>query len=347
MSRRTVIQPPITAPGSGRGSPNRAAAPGQRPDWFPEELERRLRAGTVRLRGRTAGRTGEAQAPRPGGDGEFVDHRPYHPGDDLRTIDWNVAARHDRLHVKRSAQQQRHAISIVVDASASMRLPLDPYLGERAAGLPGLTSRLAAGLQAAAATTTAVLAERAAGAGRRVDWTIVDADSPARCTRTGPLTSAPVADARLRSLPDPAAIGPGPVFAEAVARIIRADAQPADRLVITDGLRPVAIREALRRLRPRAGFRTGLLLIAPHVDADPDLSGIGAVRLIDAEGDATEVVLDDPGAARDLYRREFAAAQAQLAQTAAQFGIGLARLDPLRADPDELMRAIRATGILG
>jgi uncharacterized protein (DUF58 family) len=45
--------------------------------------------------------------------------RLYQPGDDVRTIDWNVTARSGTPHVKRFAEERELTVMLVVDASAS------------------------------------------------------------------------------------------------------------------------------------------------------------------------------------------------------------------------------------
>ena len=51
---------------------------------------------------------------------EFSEHRKYVQGDDLRTIDWNVFARTDKLFVRKHQAETRLACHILIDASASM-----------------------------------------------------------------------------------------------------------------------------------------------------------------------------------------------------------------------------------
>ncbi len=51
---------------------------------------------------------------------DFDEVLPYHPGDDVRFIDWNVTARSDALHVKRFVEERELTVQIVVDASPSM-----------------------------------------------------------------------------------------------------------------------------------------------------------------------------------------------------------------------------------
>ncbi len=52
---------------------------------------------------------------------EFADYRNYTLGDDLRSIDWNIYGRLDRLFVKLFEQEQDLDISFLLDTSASMR----------------------------------------------------------------------------------------------------------------------------------------------------------------------------------------------------------------------------------
>jgi len=50
---------------------------------------------------------------------EFDEVRPYQPGDEVRTIDWNVTARTGDLFVKRYVEERELTVMLLVDASAS------------------------------------------------------------------------------------------------------------------------------------------------------------------------------------------------------------------------------------
>jgi uncharacterized protein (DUF58 family) len=50
---------------------------------------------------------------------EFAEVREYQPGDDVRTIDWNVTARLGSAYVKRYLEERELAVLFVVDLSAS------------------------------------------------------------------------------------------------------------------------------------------------------------------------------------------------------------------------------------
>jgi uncharacterized protein (DUF58 family) len=50
---------------------------------------------------------------------EFDEVRPYVPGDDIRTIDWNVTARVGTPYVKRYMEERQLTVLLLVDVSAS------------------------------------------------------------------------------------------------------------------------------------------------------------------------------------------------------------------------------------
>ena len=51
---------------------------------------------------------------------EFDEVREYQPGDDIRTIDWNVTARTGFPHIKKYVEERELTVMILVDASASV-----------------------------------------------------------------------------------------------------------------------------------------------------------------------------------------------------------------------------------
>jgi uncharacterized protein (DUF58 family) len=50
---------------------------------------------------------------------DFSEVRPYAPGDEVRTIDWNVSARTGHLHVKRFVEERELTVMVLCDLSAS------------------------------------------------------------------------------------------------------------------------------------------------------------------------------------------------------------------------------------
>lgn len=58
---------------------------------------------------------------------EFVDHREYAPGDELRTIDWKMLGRTERYYVKRFEMESNMNVVCLLDVSGSMGYkPEDP-----------------------------------------------------------------------------------------------------------------------------------------------------------------------------------------------------------------------------
>jgi uncharacterized protein (DUF58 family) len=51
---------------------------------------------------------------------EFDEVREYQPGDDIRSIDWNVTARTGFAHIKKYVEERELTVMILVDASASV-----------------------------------------------------------------------------------------------------------------------------------------------------------------------------------------------------------------------------------
>ncbi|HEX7832849.1 MAG TPA: DUF58 domain-containing protein [Thermoanaerobaculia bacterium] len=84
----------------------------------------RIGAGYALVAPRTiaSGGGGARVSRRAGGSLEFRDHRDYHPGDDLRHVDWNVVARSDRLIVKQFHEEVSPVVDLIVDGSRSMAL---------------------------------------------------------------------------------------------------------------------------------------------------------------------------------------------------------------------------------
>jgi uncharacterized protein (DUF58 family) len=66
------------------------------------------------------GRVGDVRAASVGSSMELHDFRTYHPGDDLRHVDWNAVARTGELVVRVRQDEVSPRVEVVLDASASM-----------------------------------------------------------------------------------------------------------------------------------------------------------------------------------------------------------------------------------
>ncbi len=87
---------------------------------LPQEIMRRVREIQVRT-GRTVADVlaGEYVSVFKGSGIEFDEVRPYTPGDDIRSIDWNVTARMGEAYVKRYVEERQLTLMLMADVSAS------------------------------------------------------------------------------------------------------------------------------------------------------------------------------------------------------------------------------------
>jgi len=87
-----------------------------------EDLMRKVKELQIRT-GRAVNEVfaGEYSSAFKGRGMEFAEVRQYQPGDDVRTIDWNVTARTGEPHVKRFIEERELTVVLAVDLSASGR----------------------------------------------------------------------------------------------------------------------------------------------------------------------------------------------------------------------------------
>jgi uncharacterized protein (DUF58 family) len=64
----------------------------------------------------------ERRSRKTGAGIEFADHRDYASGDDFRAIDWNLYGRMNKLLVRLFEEQEDLSVTLLVDASESMRM---------------------------------------------------------------------------------------------------------------------------------------------------------------------------------------------------------------------------------
>ncbi|MBN8625062.1 MAG: DUF58 domain-containing protein [Planctomycetes bacterium] len=70
--------------------------------------------------------SGEHRSPYFGQSIEFVQHREYAAGDDLRRVDWKVWAKQDKYYVKQYEEETNLRATLVVDVSAGMQYGSGP-----------------------------------------------------------------------------------------------------------------------------------------------------------------------------------------------------------------------------
>lgn len=88
------------------------------PEDWSAKIGRLQIATKSKLRGQ---HKGSHRSMRFGSSLDFSDFREYHPGDDVRQIDWNVFGRTDKYFIKRFLDEQEMRVHILLDSSKSMQ----------------------------------------------------------------------------------------------------------------------------------------------------------------------------------------------------------------------------------
>ena len=87
---------------------------------IPEEIIKKIRQIEIYTsRAVDASFAGQYESVFKGRGMQFDEVREYTPGDDIRTIDWNVTARTGRPYIKRFVEEREMTVMLAVDLSAS------------------------------------------------------------------------------------------------------------------------------------------------------------------------------------------------------------------------------------
>jgi uncharacterized protein (DUF58 family) len=86
----------------------------------PDVMDRAAALG-LKARGIVEGlRIGDHKSPFRGFSVEFVQHREYVPGDDIRHVDWKVWSKTDKLYLKQYEEETNLLLYLLLDSSESM-----------------------------------------------------------------------------------------------------------------------------------------------------------------------------------------------------------------------------------
>lgn len=231
---------------------------------FVRELEALRRRLQVRAR---SGAGGERIAKRRGSSAEFLEHRPYAPGDDLRRIDWLAYARTGEPVFKLFRAEEDVVMRLVVDASASLAGGTPPKLE--------IAKRLAAaigylGLAASERTQVAWAADGLEKMGE-----------PARGRSALPKL--------LRELDAFEAHGETDL-ATAIDQVLLRSSRPGMLVIISDFMDPGPFDAAITKAAS-AGHDVSMIQVLAREEVDPQFDGDFALEDVET-GDVVEVTMD-------------------------------------------------------
>lgn len=261
-----------------------------------------------------------------GGGVEFEELRPYAPGDDVRSIDWNATARSGEPWVKRFREERAHTVLVLLDVSASM-----------AFGTCG-RSKLAGAAHAAALV--------AAAAGRAGDRVGLAAFSDAVRLELPPARGAAHGWRLVRAIAAQAARPGGATDLAAAAGWALAQARRRALVVLLSDFRDPALARAMAGGggSPLAALanRHELVSIVVEDPRERALAAAGGLRLVDPERGGAARVLGTGARRRARYAAAAEARRLALLHRLRSEGADVLALstaaDPLRA----LVRFFRA-----
>lgn len=261
--------------------------------------------------------TGLHRSPFHGFSVEFAEHRSYHPGDELRHVDWKVFAKTDRYYVKQYEEETNLRHVVVLDTSASMHyrhaaaLSKIEYAAHLAAALHYLMVRQrdATGLAAFDARVHTYLPPKATGGHLRQLFTtlegLVAADPPKPTDATGGTAAAAALHELAERLPRRALV-----------------------TVMTDLFETVAAQDELLRALQHLRHRGHEVLVFHVLEAETERAfrfPEGPVRFRDVE--TGEVVTLQPAQLREQYTEAVEAFTTRFRQRCRELKIDVEMLD--------------------
>ena len=210
-----------------------------------------------------AGTGGEHVSRRPAPSTDFIDYRPYQPGDDFRRVDWNVYGRLGSLQVKVTEGRERLEVLLVLDCSGSMAF--------------GAPSKLSLGAQLVGALAHV-------GAARSDLVRIAFVGEPQTPWFARPLTRR----SQVTQLTQQLSVRAPGGLVDLDAALADSASSPLARnslaVVVSDLLTPDGAAAGLDALRTRVAD-VAVVHVVSTVELEPRLSG--EVELVDAESGAT------------------------------------------------------------
>jgi uncharacterized protein (DUF58 family) len=289
----------------------RRGAPPAGPAPIPlQEILRQVRRVELRTRGLVTSRfSGEYHSVFKGQGIEFVEVREYVPGDDVRTIDWNVSARTGGTYVKKYVEERELTVLLAVDLSGSQRW--------------GTRARFKSEMVVEAAATLAMSAVRNNDrVGLLVFTDRVESFVPPRKGRRHVLRI-------LRDLLAFQPRGTGTDLAGTIGYATRLLRSRSIVFVVSDFVVGAGLA-GLDRALTAAASRHDVIPVLLTDPADAELPDAGLLRLRDPETGADVVVDTSAPAVRERYAQAVAAERAALDRVFRRLG-----LEPIELATDQ------------
>ncbi|MEP6981848.1 MAG: DUF58 domain-containing protein [Nakamurella sp.] len=265
MSQRSRGE--TSAAGSGRGPAELLGAPPRFAD--PARIDSALANLELTVRRRLDGLLqGNHLGLVPGPGSEPGDARPYHPGDDVRRMDWSVTARTTEPHIRQTVADRELETWIVADLSASLDFG---------------TARCEKRDLVIAAT--AAIAHLTQGGGNRVGAILATGGGIVRVPARGGRAHLQYLLRSLATTPR-ASVGQRGDLSSAIEQLRRPPRRRGLAVVISDFVGPVDWQRSLRAL----SSRHELIAVEVLDPLDLTLPDIGLATLLDAESGRTRQV---------------------------------------------------------
>ena len=262
---------------------------------------------------------GERRSLHRGTSTEFLDYRPYTPGDDVARVDWTVYGRLDSLVVRLFEDEQRASVHLLLDNSRSMDW--------------GQPNKLTLATQLAGALGYVAL--------RGFDQLRCAAFSDVVNARFGPTAAPHAAPELFRFLAGLKAVG-ATDFNAALRRYAAQHQQPGLVLIVSDLLSREGFEAGLSALLAR-GYEVVLLHILAPEEVRPAIGG--DLRLVDREtGAGVDITLNQR--AVNLYRERYRAWTARVEAFAARQGVVYERFESSLPLERLLLGSLRRRGVL-
>jgi uncharacterized protein (DUF58 family) len=247
---------------------------------------------------------------------EFSEVREYQPGDDVRTIDWNVTARLGTAYVKRYLEERELTVLFVVDASASEQF------GTRVRTKHSLAVEVCAVLALAAARNS----DRVGGlwATDRIERFV----PPRRGRRHV-----------LRVINDLLAFEPAGTGTDlgAALRFIEPVLRRRAVIFLVSDFLTSGYQSALERV----ARRHDVIALQLYDQRERELPDLGLVSFYEAESGAWQLVDTGRAATRELFSRRAADFDRTLQQDIRQRGADLVRIETGRSYAESLIAFFR------